>query len=170
MSSQDKYADHPPFAAEIARYAELWRFSELGEIVSMHFSPRLKKSWARTNLRTGTITIAASLRENEELLRQVICHELAHVVASHRTGRTERPHGSTWQQLMLSAGHAPSLRLSPQEDLPNGSHRQRRFVHRCSVCGFTRIARRRMAQWRCADCVAAGLEGLLLISEERPPV
>lgn len=168
MPSENGYGDHPRFAAEIARYAELWSFPELEEIVSMHFSPQLKKSWARTNLRTGTITIAASLRENDDLLQQVICHELAHVVAFRRRGRTERPHGPDWQRLMLSAGHAPSLRLPPKEVLLNGSRQVHRFVHRCSVCGFTRRARKRMTQWRCADCVAAGLDGQLLVSEERP--
>lgn len=169
MPSREKSGDHLSFVGKIARYAELWRCPELEELVSMRFSSRLRKSWARTNLGTGTISVAAELRENEELLQQVICHELAHIVASRRTGRTERPHGSTWQRLMLSAGYEPSLRLPPKEVSPNGSRQAHRFVHLCSVCGFTRIARKRMTQWRCADCVAAGLDGHLLVSEERPP-
>jgi hypothetical protein len=38
------------------------------------------------------------------------------------------------------------------------------FVHRCPVCGLTRSARRPNPRWRCVACIAAGLEGRLLVT------
>ncbi|HLE72474.1 MAG TPA: hypothetical protein VJH87_22540 [Vicinamibacteria bacterium] len=36
--------------------------------------------------------------------------------------------------------------------------------HRCPVCQLFRAARRLMSRWRCAACVASGLEGRLSIT------
>jgi hypothetical protein len=36
-----------------------------------------------------------------------------------------------------------------------------RFEHRCPVCQSVRLARRRMTAWRCAECVEAGLNGVI---------
>jgi ribosomal protein L37AE/L43A len=44
----------------------------------------------------------------------------------------------------------------------------RRFRHECPVCDFVRFARRRVQSWRCGDCMRAGLDGQLLITEENP--
>ena len=47
--------------------------------------------------------------------------------------------------------------------------RPSRFLHRCPVCDFSRVAARPVRSWRCADCVAAGLGGNLVITEKRAP-
>jgi hypothetical protein len=36
-----------------------------------------------------------------------------------------------------------------------------RIRHFCSVCHFSRFAKRRMPRWRCPECQAIGLEGKL---------
>jgi hypothetical protein len=92
---------------------------------------------------------------------------LAHIVAFDLVGDSERTHGPTWQRLVREAGFVPTRRLqSPATQRDSHARtRRKRFVHRCSVCSFTRIASRRMPGWRCADCVLAGLDGRLDVIE-----
>ncbi len=154
----------------IARYAELWSRPDLGETVSTRFSTRLSKSWARTNLETRTITLATTLRSDLSRLEEVLCHELAHIAAHDSVGHEEGPHGPTWKQLVRIGGFEPRLRLACGDDAPRIVDRRRsRFLHRCPICDFSRVAARPMRSWRCADCVTAGLRGDLVITEKRAP-
>jgi len=154
----------------IARYAELWSHPNLSETVSTRFSIRLSKSWARTNLETRTITLAAALQSDLSRLEEVLCHELAHIAAHDSIGRREGPHGLTWKELVRIGGFEPRLRLADGDDAPRTIVRgHSRFLHRCSVCDFSRVAARPIRSWRCADCVAAGLTGDLVITEKRAP-
>jgi len=128
----------------------------------------MTKTWARTNLSTSTVTLADSLKDDPTRLDQVLCHELAHVVAYGLVGRAEGPHGPTWQALVRVAGHDPVLRLRAADvSVAAAEDIAHRFLHRCLVCDFSRSALRRMRAWRCADCVAAGLAGDLVIVEQR---
>ena len=169
MPLDEKSADQLP-RAEIERYARLWNFPELEEVVSLRFSARLKKTWARTNLSTNTITLSSELKDDRERLNDVLCHELAHVVSHERVGRAEGPHGPTWRRLVLGAGGDPSVRLADRNaPSTKATAVPRRFLHRCPVCDFSRIARRPIPAWRCADCVAAGLSGELIVTEQTRP-
>lgn len=159
-------------AATIDRFGLLWSYPTLGQIASTRFSSRLSSVWARVNLDTGAITLAASLKRDPEHLEQVLCHELAHIVAHVLIGRSEGPHGPTWRRLVSEAGYAPMVRLPETDGIQTSPHNQRhspvrRFLHRCLVCDFSRFARRPMKEWRCADCVAAGLDGRLFITAPR---
>lgn len=153
----------------VAHFGRLWARPALGETVAIAYSNRLKKSWARTNLETRTIRLASDLRTDGERLEIVLCHELAHVAAYDLVGRSEGPHGVTWARLIREAGYEPVLRLLAAPD--GGSRRvyscRKVFLHRCLVCNFSRSSARQMKSWRCADCVAAGLRGDLLIVERR---
>lgn len=152
----------------IARCAELWSRPTLSETISTRFSARLSKSWARTNLSTRTITLSVALRNDAARLEEVLCHELAHIAAHDSVGRQEGPHGPTWKQLVRIGGFEPRLRLAYGDDAPRiAVRRSSRFLHRCPVCDFSRVAARPIRAWRCADCVAAGLDGNLVIAEER---
>jgi|SRR5690606_1642370 len=154
----------------IARYAELWSRPDLSETVSTRFSTRLSKSWARTNLESRTITLAATLQGDLSRLEEVLCHELAHIAAHDSVGRQEGPHGPTWKQLVRIGGFEPRLRLAYGDDAPRVVvRRPSRFLHRCPVCDFSRVAARPVSSWRCADCVMAGLRGDLVITEKRAP-
>lgn len=171
MPLDQKSADRLLPHAEIERYARLWKCPELEEVVSLRFSARLKKTWARTNLSTNTITLASELKVDRDRLDNVLCHELAHVVSHERVGRAEGPHGPTWRRLVLDAGGDPSVRLADRHaTTTNANGVPRRFLHRCPVCDFSRIARRPIPGWRCADCVAAGLSGELIVTEQQRPI
>jgi SprT protein len=91
---------------------------------------------------------------------------MAHLAARELYGRSVRPHGAEWKALMANAGFEPRTHLPH----PNGATKRRKrrapyvYVHRCPVCQFSRTARRLMSRWRCAECVASGLEGLLTIT------
>ena len=50
------------------------------------------------------------LEESEDLFREVLCHEAAHVAANHLHGRSIRPHGRQWKALLQQAGYPPSAR------------------------------------------------------------
>jgi predicted SprT family Zn-dependent metalloprotease len=101
--------------------------------------------------------------KNRRLFRDVLRHELAHIAVVRLGVKGEPHHGSTWRKLLLAVGSKPQVRfLSPVRPIQSTA---RLFRHECTVCDFTRIAKRRVAAWRCADCVDAGLAGLLTISE-----
>lgn len=152
------------------RFGRVWSFPTLAESVSIRFSSRLTRTWARTDLETNSITLARELTDDHERLVDVLCHELAHVVAWLRVGRSEGPHGPTWRRLVLDAGREPVLRLPDRDAVPTtDKSATRRFLHRCPICDFSRTARRPTPAWRCADCVAAGLSGELIITESRRP-
>ena len=161
-----------PLTETIDRFGRLWSYPELSRMASTRFSTRLLKAWARVNLDTRTITLTSSLMKDPERLDQVLCHELAHIVAYSLVGRSERPHGPTWQRLVTKAGYLPVVQLPESTANKCGLYSQSRgpapwFLHGCPICDFARVARRRMKSWRCADCVAAGLDGLLIIAPQR---
>ncbi len=171
-STIGKHADVPFRLAldqSISRYAVLWSRPNLGETVSTRFSARLSRSWARTNLSTRTITLASTLRGDLARLEETLCHELAHIVAHDLIGRREGPHGRTWKELVRIGGFEPRLRLACDDAPRIIVRRSSRFLHRCPVCDFARVAARPMRSWRCADCVAAGLDGNLVITKKRAP-
>ena len=113
-----------------------------------------------------------------ELLVEVLCHELAHVVAYELNGRNCRPHGPEWASLMRQAGYAPRIRIDIR-DLPVdyaawlsaqiARRASTEFVHRCPVCQASRIAGRPVRRWRCLRCREAGLDGVLTITRLEPP-
>lgn len=156
----------------IDRFGLLWSYPAPSRTVSTRFSARLTKVWARVNLDRRTITLASSLKEDRARLEQVLCHELAHIVAYVFVGRSEGPHGPTWRRLVQEAGHAAVVRLPDTAQvkvgLRNGaSNPVRWFLHHCPVCDFSRTARKQMKEWRCADCVSAGLDGRLIVTAHR---
>lgn len=99
-----------------------------------------------------------------DILRHVLVHELAHLVAWDTCGPAIRPHGPEWRALMHQAGLKPSVTLEVQA-LQSESFRVKRYRHRCPVCQVSRVAYRNMRRWRCAACLEAGLSGRLEIRE-----
>lgn len=104
-----------------------------------------------------------------EGMRELLVHEIAHaVVVSSRP--SAKPHGVEWKALMAQAGFSPNPRLSrscitvPSGDRPAVPRRSVLMEHRCPVCHSVRFARRRVTLWRCAACVAAGLDGRFLVT------
>ena len=108
--------------------------------------------------------------ENSTLLREVVCHEAAHIAAPIKAGRRIRPHGPEWQALVRECGYKPRVRLqvpdffAQRQARRNGGNREAVYEHRCPVCQTQRLASRPQRRWRCADCVDAGLDGKLTIT------
>lgn len=148
---------------ELTRLRALWQVPD-GPL-TVEFSSRMTRSIGLAYPARGLIRIRANLREaSESVLREVLCHELAHLVAFQRHGRV-RPHGAEWQALMREAGYEPRVRWAG-EALPEPTPR-RRYLHVCPVCRIHRVARARMRRWRCVICREQGREGALLIEEFR---
>ncbi len=170
-STTDESARERLARARIAELAALWGVPGAADAITVRFSGRLSRSLGRADSARGRVTLATSLRGDEELLDQALCHELAHLIAFFLVGRDEPAHGPTWKHLMRLAGHQPAVRLSSPAAAAAGPEAKeaRRYRHRCPVCQFARVASRRMPRWRCADCAAAGLGGLLEVELEGRP-
>jgi len=151
--------------ARIGELVALWAVSGFSDAITVRFSTRMTRSVGRADCVRGRISLAAWLQNDPRSLDIALCHEVAHLVAFHLVGRSERAHGLTWQRLMREAGCEPTIRLP----LGSGSafearaQQRTRYRHACPICDFVRIAGRRVPGWRCADCVGAGLDGLLEI-------
>ena len=97
----------------------------------------------------------------------VLIHEAAHAAIALDGPQQPQPHGPAWKQLMLRAG-VPAARAvrwrchGRKQASPAG--KRLLYEHWCPVCQASRTARRVVRAWRCASCVAAGLDGQLEIS------
>lgn len=100
------------------------------------------------------------------LLEEVICHEAAHVAAFILHGARVRPHGPEWRALLARTGFKPSLQLTgPRPEAGIGrANAPARYSHRCPVCHWARVSKRRVSVWRCASCVGNELDGVLVIT------
>jgi predicted SprT family Zn-dependent metalloprotease len=157
-------------AAYVASLEAKWSVPAIVNRVEIQFSRRLRSSLGRCILSRGIVRLNRRLlKARPALLEEVLCHELAHVVTFERHGRHCRPHGPEWAALMRAAGFEPRVRARLSHDLEvavRAARTPRRlYEHRCPVCQAKRLARRPVPQWRCAACVAAGLEGKLVIAK-----
>lgn len=146
---------------ELASLSRQWNV-DLRDVV-VRISGRLRTSIGRADLERATISIAPRALTQRGLLLEVLRHEAAHIAAARLGATAEGPHGPTWAGLLLSIGSEPRVKLVQRARLPRRTARA--FRHECTVCDFVRTAKRRVSAWRCAECVAAGLPGLLLITE-----
>lgn len=149
----------------IAELCRRWDAHDTPASTTLVVASRLRRTLGRADVHTGRIAIAPRVLEDATLLREVIAHELAHVVAFRRVGASERAHGPTWAALMRAAGLDARVRIPcALPERPTARARTSVFVHRCPVCHATRRAKRTMPAWRCIDCSAAGLPGELEVT------
>ena len=170
-------------ASALREWESVWEAPGLASSVRVAFSSRLRRSLGRASPATGRVVLHTKLRDAPRpRLLEVLCHEVAHIAVARRAhlGQNLRPsaHGPEWAALVRVAGFTPTARapLSPDLHVAPSSSRGTRgpvhsahkgqypVVHTCPVCHSQRHARRAVPSWRCADCVAAGLEGVLVIS------
>ena len=132
----------------------------------VEWSSRLKRNLAITypvkNIIRVTTDLAVS--ENQYLLPEVLTHEIAHLEAFRLIQTKEGPHGQTWQKIMASEGYKPrkSLMLTTSTETRRADERKV-YLHTCTDCGYTRVAKRPVSSWRCITCLDAGLTGHLSI-------
>jgi predicted SprT family Zn-dependent metalloprotease len=150
-------------SASLQALARLWKHSRISRL-QVAVNPRLRATIARWQPPAAIIEISPDAAgRGAGALREIICHEAAHVVVWDRHGRTARPHGKEWAALVRAAG------FEPRASLVRCGHQTRRpppaatYNHTCPVCHFSKRARRRMTRWRCPECRAVGLDGTLRI-------
>ena len=162
-SPSEKTADR--IRASILELCALWRVEEIQDEIRIAFSSRLTRSLGRTQPKLKVIRLHNELCTSlNSYLDEVMCHELAHVVAVHLHGTSVKPHGKEWQELVRLAGFEPTVRLHV-DDHASQIKPLKKYSHYCPVCHSERVARIRMTRWRCKVCVADGLSGELQIEE-----
>jgi predicted SprT family Zn-dependent metalloprotease len=155
----------------------LWGLPGFDEGLTIEWSSRLHRSLGRALPARRLVRLSpVLLTARRDLLLEAACHEIAHVVVRLLHRGPCRPHGPEWAQLVRAAGFPPRTRVPfadhamartsagriaiPRDHGNSG----RLYIHACPVCHMRRLARRRVARWRCAACVAAGLDGRLTVT------
>jgi predicted SprT family Zn-dependent metalloprotease len=146
----------------LRRLADLWTAPDVRALV-FRANPRLSRTVARCLAREGVIEVSAQVRLTDRSAREVVAHEAAHFVVARRHGRRASPHGAEWRALMQVAGFEPRASRIRCGDARAANRAGSAFVHRCPVCSFSRRARRRVSTWRCPECTALGLDGVLTV-------
>jgi len=158
-------ASAAPWASIIHLWGCRWGIPGFEASLSIRVSGRLTRSLGRCNPARGTITLRAGLSPDQ--LPYVLCHEAAHIAAVLLFGPAIKPHGPEWASLVSAAGFIPSVRYPgapPPAPVAKPAPPGRfRYAHQCLTCQTTRWARRPMRHWRCAECLAAGLAGEMLL-------
>ena len=117
------HSDTPDQLLEIARaFFARWALPVQLNHLRIEYSYRMTASLARTYPRKALIRLSSLLmREYQDLLPQIICHEAAHLAVYLMHGSDARPHGPEWARLVAAAGFSPHRRLL----LPSNSHQFR---------------------------------------------
>ena len=156
----------PWMGSFVRRLASKWHVSTLAASLTVEYSPLLRRSLGRASVAHSRVRLNFVLRDApREIVREVLAHELAHLVVSRRARTGSRPHGARWAALMEAAGFPPRRRIPYQQTATPALDQRSRYVHSCPVCHATRYARRPVARWRCTACVENGLDGRLVIEE-----
>lgn len=151
--------------ASIRKFCGLWGVEEIQDEVQVEYSTRITRSLGRTQPLKKVIRLNGELSTTlNDLLDEVICHELAHIAAVHLHGDSIKPHGEEWKKLVRLAGFEPSIQLHVILESSTGKA-SRSYRHYCPVCHSQRIGRIRMTRWRCKACAESGLPGELQIEE-----
>jgi predicted SprT family Zn-dependent metalloprotease len=114
------------YEAWMAAWAVVWDVPELPWRVRIVFSSRLKRSLGRCSPRTGLIRLNPGLRTGAPAaLREVVCHEVAHVATWILHGPRASAHGREWKGLMQRAGYEPRVRWA-EAAVPEAVRERRR--------------------------------------------
>jgi len=142
----------PVLSAIAERCGRLWRMPDLDRRASIAYNQRLRSALGRAILDDSRVELNVRLlRKHPEHLVCTLVHELAHVAVHIRFGKVP-PHGLHFRALMAATGLSPKATHSlPANPL---KHRRRRYLylHRCSDCGMTFIARKVRRDCYCQAC------------------
>jgi predicted SprT family Zn-dependent metalloprotease len=165
--------------AILRRLGALWRAPAVSEIPVL-LNGRLSRTLGRLVCRAKRIELGPKALVSVRRLREVVTHEGAHAVLAKSGNSVPRqPHGPEWRELMSLAGYSQAKGahwrcLSPPGKSPQQKQQPKpdtqtaiTYDHWCPVCQSSRVGRRPVKAWRCASCVAAGLDGKLEITRRR---
>jgi predicted SprT family Zn-dependent metalloprotease len=160
----------------LRQLATLWEAAALVDI-PVALNGRLSRTLGRLVSRPWRIELGPRALVSSKSLREVVTHEGAHAALAAKAGPSQSaPHGPEWRRLMALAGypqatgahwhcHSPAGQSPQQKQPPNPKPQPANtYDHWCPVCQSSRQARRPVKAWRCAACVAAGLDGRLEIT------
>ncbi len=124
------------------------------KLVSVIWNARLRSTAGYASYPAWRVELNPRLREFPGQVDRTLRHELAHLIAYHRAGRSRiEPHGAEWRESCAALG-IPDEKACHQLPLPR-TRQQRRLVYRCAACGFTlhrvRRFRRPTACRSCCD-------------------
>lgn len=163
----------PTLFAVAVRFVNLWGVPQLLDDITFCSNPRLRRTVARYVLVKHQIELGPLFSGLHQLQAQIICHELAHAAAVAQHGRTAKPHGREWRQLVQAAGFDPQTHLTimprGQPNTPRNPSTAR-YEHRCSVCQSVRFSKLSANRWLCCECKAIGLKGSLTVSRVKQKV
>ena len=139
-------------AAIARRCAEAWEMPLLPGQVRIGYNPRMRTSLGRAVLDDRRVELNTRLlREHPGELVTTFVHELAHVAVHIRYGRVA-PHGRHFRTLMRAVNLSPDA----THNLPVAHLKRRRrrylYLHRCSDCGYSFIARSVRRNIYCRAC------------------
>ncbi len=99
---------------DLLAWCSLWNVSTLVPEISVTISRRMSSSLGRASYTRQSIGLQHTLLDPTatELLREVLCHEAAHLAAYRLHGKTIRPHGSQWKSLLSAAGYPPRVTIA----------------------------------------------------------
>jgi len=154
-------------ARTLRLWGKLWSVPELPDITRIRHNTRLRRTIARWVVESHTVELSTRFFDRQHDQREILCHELAHAAVVTLRGRSERPHGSAWCQLLREAGYEPKTHLVSARRIHAAATAERSplvYEHRCPVCHAVRYGKRSVKSWRCAECVGAGLSGNLIVA------
>ncbi|MBX3354504.1 MAG: SprT-like domain-containing protein [Phycisphaeraceae bacterium] len=120
-------------------WIDRWESHSLVEVMRIETSARMRSSLGRAYLERRLIRLNHLLLEpgREELLEEVFCHEVAHLVVFERHGHAAAPHGREWRSLLREVGARVRVTIPRDEcrflPLEQPRRRRRRRVRRPQV-------------------------------------
>lgn len=155
-------------AQECSRCLKAWGLNCLEPRITFEFSAKLRVSLGRTDVHARIVKLHPALETTaRSKLKEVVCHEVAHICDYHLNGSEVSPHGASWQNLMLAAGYEPRTKITFSGFKTEQPNSQRKYFYRCVVCQSRRISSRRSQHFKCSACAQAGLPGEIVIEELR---
>lgn len=152
----------------------LWDDARLADGVTVVFGARLRRSLGRATPATGRIALHPALRDGPvEWLLEVPCHAAARIAAA----RCADDAGGRIRVRMVPSGrHSSTRRGTGRAWVSTGRPLWACRLPRaeCAPCWctparcITPSAARAVPGWRCAECVAAGLDGVLQVRRRVP--
>ncbi|NBB95892.1 MAG: hypothetical protein GVY16_09165 [Planctomycetes bacterium] len=131
-----------------------WDEARLLRKVSVVYNPRLRTTLGRAILNARRVELNPHLlRDNPAELVPTLAHELAHLVVHRRHGTRVAPHGPQFRRLMRRLGL--SSRATHALDVERVRRRRKSkylYLHRCSDCGYSFVARRARRNCYCKAC------------------
>ncbi len=111
----------PDVYLEMESWANAWNAPGLACRTLVEWSARLESSLGRALPERLTIRVNPILKspDNMHLLRETVCHEFAHLAIYLLHGRSARPHGTEWRDLLERVGVEPRTGI-PKSDVALG--------------------------------------------------